>query len=63
MYLEKINSPLDVKALDTKALEGLSQEIREVLLKKLSVHGGHIGPNLGLVELSIALHYVFDSPT
>ncbi|MGX8850077.1 1-deoxy-D-xylulose-5-phosphate synthase [Amedibacillus sp. YH-ame10] len=63
MYLEKINSPLDVKALDTKALEVLSQEIREVLLKKLSVHGGHIGPNLGLVELSIALHYVFDSPT
>ncbi|MGX8835462.1 1-deoxy-D-xylulose-5-phosphate synthase [Amedibacillus sp. YH-ame6] len=63
MYLKKINSPLDVKALDTKALEVLSQEIREVLLKKLSVHGGHIGPNLGLVELSIALHYVFDSPT
>lgn len=62
MLLEKINSPLDVKKLSYDELYALSQEIREVLLKKLSEHGGHIGPNLGIVELTIALHYVFNSP-
>lgn len=62
MLLEKINSPLDVKKLSYDELYTLSQEIREVLLKKLSEHGGHIGPNLGIVELTVALHYVFDSP-
>lgn len=62
MYLEKINSPEDVKKLSIGELSELSNEIREILLKKLSEHGGHIGPNLGLVELTIALHYVFNSP-
>jgi 1-deoxy-D-xylulose-5-phosphate synthase len=62
MYLEKINSPEDVKKLSFDELNVLSSEIREVLLKKLSEHGGHIGPNLGLVELTVALHYVFNSP-
>ena len=43
-------------------LETLSEEVRSVLLKKLSEHGGHVGPNLGMVEATIALHYVFNSP-
>lgn len=62
MYLEKINSPKDIKKLSMGELNELSSEIRKVLLKKLSEHGGHIGPNLGLVELTVALHYVFNSP-
>lgn len=62
MYLEKINSPEDVKKLSVTEMRDLSSEIRQVLLKKLSEHGGHIGPNLGIVELTIALHYVFNSP-
>ncbi|MDS0527464.1 1-deoxy-D-xylulose-5-phosphate synthase [Clostridium sp. SHJSY1] len=62
MYLEKINSPEDVKKLSVNEMKDLSAEIRQVLLKKLSEHGGHIGPNLGIVELTVALHYVFNSP-
>lgn len=62
MYLEKINSPEDVKKLSVVEMNKLSAEIRQVLLKKLSEHGGHIGPNLGIVELTVALHYVFNSP-
>lgn len=62
MYLEKINSPTDVKKLKGNELYTLADEIRETLLSKLSAHGGHIGPNLGMVEMTIALHYVFDSP-
>lgn len=62
MYLEKIASPDDVKKLNVAELEKLSEEIRENLLKKLSEHGGHIGPNLGIVEVTVALHYVFNSP-
>lgn len=62
MYLENINSPEDVKKLSTNELNILSSEIRETLLKKLSEHGGHIGPNLGIVELTVAMHYVFNSP-
>lgn len=62
MYLEKIASPDDVKKLNVSELEKLSEEIRENLLKKLSEHGGHIGPNLGIVEVTVALHYVFNSP-
>lgn len=62
MYLEKVNSPEDVKKLSIEELNKLSSEIRTTLLKKLSEHGGHIGPNLGLVELTVALHYVFNSP-
>ncbi|GAA0076568.1 1-deoxy-D-xylulose-5-phosphate synthase [Clostridium sp. CTA-5] len=62
MYLEKINSPEDVKKLSIDEMKDLSEEIRQLLLKKLSEHGGHIGPNLGIVELTVALHYVFNSP-
>lgn len=62
MLLEKINSPKDLKNFSIGELESLSQEVREVLLKKLSVTGGHIAPNLAMVEMSIALHYVFNSP-
>jgi 1-deoxy-D-xylulose-5-phosphate synthase len=62
MYLEKINSPEDVKKLSVDEMKDLSLEIRQVLLKKLSEHGGHIGPNLGIVELTVALHHVFNSP-
>ena len=62
MYIEKINSPSDVKSLSAQALVSLSSELRELLIKKLSVHGGHFGPNLGFVEATVALHYVFDSP-
>lgn len=62
MYLEKINSPEEVKKLTIAEMNTLSSEIRQVLLKKLSEHGGHIGPNLGMVELTVALHHVFNSP-
>ncbi|OOM79315.1 1-deoxy-D-xylulose-5-phosphate synthase [Clostridium puniceum] len=62
MYLEKINSPEDIKKLSVNEMKDLSSEIRQVLLKKLSEHGGHIGPNLGIVELTVALHHVFNSP-
>lgn len=62
MYLEKINSPKDVKRLSLDEMKALSAEIRKVLLTKLSEQGGHIGPNLGVVELTIAMHYVFSSP-
>lgn len=62
MYLENINSPEDVKRLSIENLNILANEIRHALLTKLSTHGGHIGPNLGMVEATIALHYVFNSP-
>ena len=60
--LENIKSPADVKALDIKSLEQLAAEMRAALIKKLSQCGGHVGPNLGFVEATIALHYVFKSP-
>lgn len=62
MFLEKINSPEDIKKLSIDEMTSLSSEIREVLLRRLSEGGGHIGPNLGVVELTVALHYVFNSP-
>lgn len=62
MYLETINQPSDIKGFTTKQLEELGAEIREALLTKASKRGGHFGPNLGMVEATIALHYVFDSP-
>lgn len=62
MYIEHINSPTDVKKLSTDKLHSLAAEIRKALLEKLSKHGGHIGPNLGMVETTIAMHYVFNSP-
>lgn len=62
MFLERVNSPEDVKKLSIEELSVLSDEARKALLTKLSEHGGHIGPNLGLVEVTVALHYVFNSP-
>ena len=62
MYVEKINQPTDVKNLNSEQLHILADEMRQALLQKLSKHGGHFGPNLGMVEATIALHYVFNSP-
>lgn len=63
MYIENVNSPADVKKLGIEQLAQLSDEVRGLLIEKLSNHGGHVGPNLGMVEATIALHYVFNSPT
>lgn len=62
MYLENINSPADLKKLPIEALPALAEEMRHALLIRASKHGGHFGPNFGMVEATIALHYVFDSP-
>lgn len=62
MYLEKINGPEDVKKLKVEELQSLADETREALINKISKAGGHKGPNLGVVELTVALHYVFQSP-
>lgn len=62
MYLEKINGPEDVKKIKIDELPVLAQEIRDALLVRASKHGGHFGPNFGMVEATIALHYVFESP-
>lgn len=61
-YLNQINEPADLKKLTIEELNTLAAEVRSALLQKLSSSGGHIGPNLGMVETTIALHYVFDSP-
>lgn len=62
MYLENINGPSDVKKLTIEEMNKLAAEMREALLKRASIHGGHFGPNFGMVEATIALHYVFESP-
>ncbi len=62
MYLEQISGPADLKKLNIEQLEVLAGEMRTALLNKLSTRGGHFGPNLGMVEATIALHYVFNSP-
>lgn len=62
MYIEKINGPEDVKKIKIDELPVLAQEIRDALLVRASKHGGHFGPNFGMVEATIALHYVFESP-
>ncbi len=62
MVLEKITSPADMKGLSRGDLQTLVNESRQALLQKLSAHGGHNGPNLGVVEMTVALHYVFNSP-
>lgn len=60
--LKSIHSPEDIKNLTREELKDLSEELRANLMKKLSAHGGHVGPNLGVVEATVALHYVFDAP-
>lgn len=62
MLLETINSPKDIKKLSLAELQQLAQEIRDGILNRDSLIGGHVGPNLGIVETIIALHYVFDTP-
>ena len=61
-YLHHINGPADVKALGIGELKELASEIRSAMLEKISLCGGHFGPNFGMVEATIALHYVFNSP-
>lgn len=62
MLLDSIYGPSDLKKLDIKRLPELASEIREILMNRLSDIGGHVGPNLGMVEATIAMHYVFNSP-
>lgn len=62
MYLENINGPEDVKKLKVEELKDLANETREALINKISNAGGHQGPNLAMVEMTVAMHYVFNSP-
>ena len=62
-YLESITGPRDLRGLDDHQLAELASEIRDFLVTKVSRTGGHLGPNLGVVELTMAIHRVFDSPT
>ena len=62
MYIENIKSPADLKGLDMEALRAVAEETRNAVLNRVSKHGGHVGPNLGFVEATVALHYVFDAP-
>jgi 1-deoxy-D-xylulose-5-phosphate synthase len=61
-FLDGVNSPEDLKKLNTAQLTGLSEDIRKFLIWNISRTGGHLGSNLGIVELTVALHYIFDSP-
>src|SRR6202167_1530617 len=63
ILLDSINSPDDVKRLSPAQLAELAQEIRDFLIQSLSKTGGHLGPNLGVVELTLAIHAVFNTPT
>ncbi|HET8636712.1 MAG TPA: 1-deoxy-D-xylulose-5-phosphate synthase N-terminal domain-containing protein, partial [Acidobacteriaceae bacterium] len=60
--LDSVHSPADIKRFSIPQLEKLAQEIRETLILTLSKTGGHLGPNLGVVELTLALHYIFETP-
>ena len=62
MILDKVNSPEDLKKLSIDEMNSLAQEMRELIIKKVNTIGGHLGPNLGIVEATIAMHYVFNSP-
>lgn len=62
MYLEQLDSPVELKRFDIDELEALAVEVRNAILNRVSKIGGHVGPNLGIVEATIAMHYVFDSP-
>ena len=62
MLMDTINSPADLKKLATDQLPQLAQEIRQFIINTVSCTGGHLAPNLGVVELTIALHYIFDTP-
>ncbi|MDI6801003.1 MAG: 1-deoxy-D-xylulose-5-phosphate synthase [Thermodesulfovibrionales bacterium] len=62
MFIEKINSPQDLKSLRFEDLNVLAEEIRNIIIERVAVNGGHLSSNLGVVELTMALHYVFESP-
>ena len=62
MYIEKIQSPADLKGMDIATLNIVADETRRAVLNRVSKHGGHVGPNLGFVEATVALHYVFNAP-
>ncbi len=62
MLIEKIKSPQDLKSLKTEDLNALAEELRNIIIERVSINGGHLASNLGVVELTIALHYVFNSP-
>lgn len=62
MILDKVNSPDDLKKLSVQEMNTLSDEMRELIIKKVNTTGGHMGPNLGIIEATIAMHYVFNSP-
>ena len=61
-FLNRINTPADLKELSLKDLEQLAQEIRDKIIKTVACTGGHLAPSLGVVELTLALHYVFEAP-
>ena len=63
MYIEKIHSPADLRKLEVSELIAVADEVRDAVLNRVSRHGGHVGPNLGFTEATVALHYVFDTPT
>lgn len=60
--LDKVNSPKDLKQLSFEEMTELSDEMRKLIIKKVNTTGGHLGPNLGIIEVTVALHYVFNSP-
>ena len=62
MYLERITSPQDIKSYTPAERSALAEEMRAALIRRTSICGGHIAPNLGIIEATIALHTVFDSP-
>lgn len=62
MILDRINSPQELKQLSSNELNTLADEMRELIIKKVNTTGGHMGPNLGIIEATIAMHYVFNSP-
>ena len=62
MILDKVNEPQDLRNLSIDEMNTLAGEMRELIIKKVNTTGGHMGPNLGIIEATIAMHYVFNSP-
>ena len=62
MILDKVNEPQDLRNLSIDEMDTLAGEMRELIIKKVNTTGGHMGPNLGIIEATIAMHYVFNSP-
>ncbi len=62
MIIEKIKGPHDIKSLSLSELDELAEELRELIIERVAINGGHLASSLGVVDLTIALHYVFDSP-